>query len=136
MRALIFDQLPQSVMIDGERYPVAWGYRSMMLVELEIFGENPDRIKIRNALTLFYLGNTPPNEAEAIKHMLWFYECGNEAQAKPQGQLKRKLRRAYDFDVDAPLFYAAFYFFCSFLLTAENMNAMAMPATIKINQGR
>ena len=79
-----------------------------MLVEMEIFGDNPDRIKIRNALALFYLGDVPPDEADAIKHMLWFYECGNVAQEKPQGHSKRKQRRAYDFDVDAPLFYAAF----------------------------
>lgn len=108
MKPLItFNNLPEEVMIDGILYPINYGYRTMMAIEMEMFGGNNDEQKILTSLNLFYGKNIPENTKEAIKYMLWFHGCGEE---KKKGIAKgaSKGKRAYCFSQDAPLIYAAF----------------------------
>lgn len=110
IQSIVFDTLPEQIKIDGTIYPVNYGYRTMMAIEIEMFGENNDEQKILTSLNLFYDGNIPENINEAVKKMMWFYRCGKEEEKKKSGAPKRmaKTRRAYCFEQDAPLIYAAF----------------------------
>ncbi|MBQ8640436.1 MAG: hypothetical protein IJ468_14935 [Lachnospiraceae bacterium] len=105
------DELPKKVIIDGEPFAVNYGFRTCMLIEICMFGDLPDEEKIANALHLFYGERIPNNRDEAIKAMLWFYACGPEEDGQDSAKAtapKRAIRRAYCFDQDAPMIYAAF----------------------------
>lgn len=107
IQAITFDTLPESVKIDGIVYPVNYGYRAMMAVEIEMFSEKSDEQKLLNALNIFYFQNIPPNADRAIGNLLWFHRCGEEAK-KGTGSGRAKTARGYCFKQDAPLIYAAF----------------------------
>lgn len=102
---ITFGKLPETVKIDGIVYPVGFGYRTMMAVEIEMFGEQSDEQKLLNALNLFYLNNIPPNREAAVEQLLWFFRCGEPEKGGAGG---RKVKRGYCFERDAPLLYAAF----------------------------
>lgn len=106
IQSIIFDSIPNHVIIGGIDYPINFGYRAMMSIEIEMFGENNDEQKILNALNMFYLKNIPENTDEAIRYMLWFHRCG-EPEGKRTGS-GRRASRAYCFKQDAPYLYAAF----------------------------
>ena len=108
MKPLItFDNLPSLAVIDGEKYQINYGYRTMMAIEMEMFGKNNDEQKVLTALNLFYGENIPTNRGKAIEYMLWFHRCGEDKkQSKKGGASKGK--RGYCFSQDAPLIYAAF----------------------------
>lgn len=104
---ITFDNLPTTTKIDGIFYPINYGYRAMMAIEIQMFSKNNDEQKVLNALNLFYLENIPVNREKAIEYMLWFHRCGeNKGRSKKGGASKGK--RGYCFSQDAPLIYAAF----------------------------
>lgn len=103
---ITFDHLPESVEVCGMRYPIGYGYRTMMAIEIEMFGDNNDEQKMLNALNLFYLNNIPPDTSQAIDALMWFYRCGRERRSAPGSSARPK--RGYCFVQDAPLLYAAF----------------------------
>lgn len=107
IQSITFDTLPESVTIDGMVYPVNFGYRAMMAVEIEMFSERSDEQKLLNALNLFYLQNIPFDADKAISKMLWFHRCGEEKRTG-SGSGPHKSIRGYCFKQDAPLIYAAF----------------------------
>lgn len=107
IQTITFDTLPENVTVDGIVYPVNYGYRAMMAVEIEMFSEKNDEQKLLNALNLFYFQNIPPNADEAIKNLLWFHRCGEDVK-KGTGSGRAKTVRGYCFKQDAPLIYAAF----------------------------
>lgn len=108
MKPLItFDNLPVMANIDGETYPINYGYRTMMAIEMEMFGKNNDEQKVLTALNLFYGEYIPRNRGKAIDYMLWFHRCGEDKKkSKKSGASKGK--RGYCFAQDASLIYAAF----------------------------
>lgn len=111
MKELItFDTLPEKTRIDGVEYPIGYGYRTMMAIEMEMYSDHNDEQKLLNALNLFYLGNIPPNVTAAAEYMTWFFRAGKEAKKEESGDASglRKTRRGYCFEQDAPLLYAAF----------------------------
>lgn len=103
---LLYDTCPESVLIGGKEYPINYGYRAVMAVEIEMFSDNSDEQKLLNALNLFYFQNIPEDVDAAVDYMLWFHRCGERAETtrKRAGNA----RRGYDFQQDAPLIYAAF----------------------------
>lgn len=109
--SLLFGDLPKTVRISGVEYPVNWGFRAMMLVEIGMYDDRcEDDEKIQYALNIFYGGYVPDNLGEAITKMLWFHRCG-EAEMKegtPRGHTGQHQKRAYDFVADAPYIFAAF----------------------------
>ena len=70
---ITFDNLPTTVNISGEIYHINYGYRTMMAIEMQMFGKNNDEQKVLNALNLFYGENIPVNRGKAIEYMLWFH---------------------------------------------------------------
>lgn len=107
---IILRRLPESVTVGGVEYPVNWGYRAMILIELCMFdADRSDEQKILDALNNFYNKNIPPDPAEALEQLLWFYRGGRKAaERKNKGTSGRQAKRCYCFQQDAPYIYAAF----------------------------
>lgn len=106
--SVTFDRLPSTATIGGVVYDVAFGYRTMMVAEIEMFRQDiSDEQKMLNALNLFYVRNIPPDLDAAVDYMLWFHRGGEPAR-KGGGSKRRTTRRGYCFLKDAPLIYAAF----------------------------
>ena len=106
--SVTFDRLPSTATIGGVVYDVAFGYRTMMAAEIEMFRQDiSDEQKMLNALNLFYVRNIPPDLDAAVDYMLWFHRGGEPAR-KGGGSKRRTTRRGYCFLKDAPLIYAAF----------------------------
>lgn len=111
MTNILIDQLPESVVIEDEIYPVDWGYRAMILIEICMFDNRwNEEQRMLNALNIFYQGNIPSSLGEALKGLMWFYRCGKpiKKNEKKKGASKKQTRRCYCFDQDAPYIYAAF----------------------------
>lgn len=115
---ILFDELPRTVEIHGEEWPVDYGYRASILIEIAMFSDMDDEEKIIHALNIFYLENIPPDMGEAMEQMLWFYRCGKEPEQEDENKRKGKKKskpkpkhqhkRAYCFETDAERIYAAF----------------------------
>ena len=70
---ILIDELPTSVSVAGKRYPVNWGFRTFILIEICIFDQSiSDEDRISNALTLFYKDDIP--KEQAFEKMMWFYQ--------------------------------------------------------------
>lgn len=107
---ILIDNLPQTVTVSGQEYPINYGYRACMLIEINMFSDIEDEQKILNALNIFYFNNIPPNLDAAMEQLLWFYRCGvTEKKGKVTGnKLRPQGKRAYCFEMDAGRIYAAF----------------------------
>lgn len=113
MANILIDELPKTVEIDGENWPIDYGYRASILIEIVMFSDMEDEKKIFHALNIFYMENIPQNVESAMERMLWFYRCGNETrraekETKGTKKPKRQNKRAYCFEADAGRIYAAF----------------------------
>lgn len=110
MTNILMDDLPKTVTVNGIQCPVNWGYRAMMLIEIDIFRvDRSDEQKILDILNLFYCQGMPDNTEEALKQLLLFYAGGREQRR--EAEKKRgvsNVRRCYCFEQDAPYIYAAF----------------------------
>lgn len=100
---ILIDALP--CRIDG--VPINSNFRNMVLFEQALSDpEASPQEQLAIALTLLY--RQPVTDLQkAVDGLLWFYRCGAPAQ-KPGAGGGGKHERAYDFDTDAPLIYAAF----------------------------
>ncbi|SHI42579.1 bacteriophage Gp15 family protein [Parasporobacterium paucivorans] len=106
---ILIDALPESVMVKDAGYPVEYGFRAFILIEMCIFDRKlTEQEKTANALNIFFKGDIPHDIPEAIETLLWFYRCGNEAENSADKPTKKTVRRCYDFEQDAAFFYAAF----------------------------
>lgn len=106
---ILIDHLPKTVSVDGKEYEIDWGYRANILIEICMFSDRSDEQKLLDALNIFFYNNIPPNMDEAMKKLLWFFRCGKLPEKTAAGTHKRnKKLRAYCFDQDAPMIYAAF----------------------------
>lgn len=103
-------QLPEDVEIDGKKYGIRFGYRTMIAIEILMCSHVSDENKMEQSLNLFYGNDIPENINEAINKLLWFHSCGEESvQEKERGNKpKRQQKRAYDFQQDDEMIYAAF----------------------------
>lgn len=109
MISLLLDELPESVTVDGMAYQVNWGYRAMILIEIDIFRtDRSDEQKILDALNIFYCRNIPPNMNEALHQLLRFYAAGRDEKVNEKKTGAQTAKRCYCFDQDAPYIYAAF----------------------------
>lgn len=107
---MLVDRLPEVVCIGGAGYPVNWGYRAFLLIEICLFDSRlNDEQKILNCLNIFYLQRIPEDISAAIEYLQWFYRCGKqEKQQKGKERGGQKVARCYDFEQDASYIYAAF----------------------------
>ena len=113
------DTLPLTVEVGGRDIPIYADFRTGILFELLVQDhEVSEAEKALAALELYY----PENEVEFIaerldeasERLIWFYSCGNPGKkTRSTGRQKQRpktsfAKRIYDFNVDAPLIYAAF----------------------------
>lgn len=108
---LLLDDLPEHVEINGIDYPVNWGYRAMILIEICMFDtKRNEEQRVLDALNIFYSNNIPPEILEALDKLMWFYRCGKEEKKEEhkKGTPVKKTKRTYCFEQDAPYIYAAF----------------------------
>lgn len=109
---ILTDGLPQSVNVGGVKYPINTDFRTSVLFELLIGDKRvADHEKIKKVMHLYY-PQIPSNENEALKQILWFYNCGKERKKKDErNQTARGFRESkalYSFEKDAFMIYAAF----------------------------
>lgn len=123
---MLLDDLPESVEIQGIIYPVNWGYRAMILIEIAMFDtRREEEQKVLDALNIFYLNNIPPDIPAALDKLLWFYRCGKKEkkeETKKGAPGKKQTKRSYCFEQDAPYIYAAFLTQYSIDLNATKSN--------------
>ena len=106
---LLLDPLPTSVKIGGRDWPVNTSFWVWAVFELTM--QDPtltEAEKIEQILPLCF-PTIPPDMEGALEALLWFYRCGVEAPAQSRGKGGGGgLRKAYCFEQDAELIYAAF----------------------------
>ena len=84
-------------------------------MEICIFSDRSDEQKLLDCLNIFYCRNIPADVDQAVEKMLWFHRCGRspdkpEDKKQPSGaQRPKRTGRAYCFDKDAALIFAAFF---------------------------
>lgn len=117
---ILIDPLPTTVMIVGEDVPIAFDFRTGILFESMMQDGSLSRDeKSICTMQLWYPQGLPDDQErtilEATDQLIWFYHCGKLPghpqrgnQQEEKGNAKGLSRRVYDFDVDAPLIYAAF----------------------------
>lgn len=106
---ILIDHLPETVFVCGRKCPINWGYRACILIEICMFSDRSDEQKLLDALNIFYLDQIPADRQEAMDRLLWFFRCGKEPEKKNPGHGKKPRQvRAYCFEQDAPMIYAAF----------------------------
>ena len=111
---ILIDSLPETVNIRGVDYRINTGFRTSVLFELLIHDKTiPDQKKIYGMLRLYY-PVIPDDKDEAVKKILWFFNCGKEAKKKTDGRNKtakdfRTHKATYSFEKDSAMIFAAFY---------------------------
>lgn len=109
---ILVDPLPDVVIVGGMEYQINTGFRTSVLFELLVRDKKiPDSAKIIGMLQLYY-PQEPADKDEAIKKILWFYNCGKQEEKKEERNKTakdfRQDKALYSFEQDAPLIYAAF----------------------------
>lgn len=106
---LLIDPLPKEVYINGHAWAINYEFYIGILFELLMQNEAlSDEEKVRQALTL-YFPVIPSDPKKAMDAMLWFYRCGKDDHARESAGKGSPGPKAYCFDQDAELIYAAFY---------------------------
>lgn len=110
---IIIDLLPHAVEIDGEDHEINADFRTGILLE-QLFADRElaRRDKLAGAVALYY-PHPPQNLREALRQIIWFHGAGKEkfsvhenAPEKPKPP--KPVKRILDYEIDAPLIYAAF----------------------------
>jgi hypothetical protein len=106
---ILIDELPKSLVINGKKYEVNWGFRTFILIEICIFDTKlSDDERVINALGLFYGNNMPDDLNQAFEKMMWFYRGGKDQKKEERKGGASSARRCYCFEQDAPFIYSAF----------------------------
>lgn len=107
---ILLDDLPHEVVIDNAVYSVNYGYRAHILIEINMFSDRDDEQKLLDSLNIFYFNNIPQDKDAAMETLLRFHRCGKPLKRSENGEpeTKRRQVRAYCFEQDAALIYAAF----------------------------
>lgn len=111
---ILTSSLPETVDISGTDWPINTGFYTG--VEFELLMQDHalnDEERLSRALSLYY-PTLPPDLAAALDRLLWFYSCGRYKEQKAPteetpAKLKKRKKKAYDFDQDADLIFAAFW---------------------------
>lgn len=106
---LLIDPLPKEVHINGHAWAINYEFYIGILFELLMQNEAlSDEEKVRQALTL-YFPVIPSDPKKAMDAMLWFYRCGKQNRGQGASGQGGSTAKAYCFEQDAELIFAAFY---------------------------
>lgn len=105
MNILLLDGLPE----DYEGIPISADFRNMIQVDLIL--NDPDINDVeKTAAALYQLYPDIPRDIhKAVEGLAWFYTRGNAIGRGKDKGAKKSPRKAFDFEQDANLIYAAFY---------------------------
>lgn len=105
MNILLLDGLPE----DYEGIPISADFRNMIQVDLIL--NDPDINDVeKTAAALYQLYPDIPRDIhKAVEGLAWFYTRGNAIGKGKDKGAKKSPRKAFDFEQDANLIYAAFY---------------------------
>lgn len=128
MANLLYDELPQCVVVDGTDYPIHTDFRNWIRFELLMLDSGMDEAKKAAALlALCYVKALPPTLEQAAQAMTEFY-MGGAAQLRRRPQTGGQdgqgaaARPIYSFEHDAPYIYAAFLSQYGIDLTEANLH--------------
>lgn len=111
---ILIDPLPETIEVNGRGFLINTDFRAGMLFEMLSNDSTMTDEEIALQTLDIFLPNSIPDDLEATyKEILWFYRCGYEP---PQRRRRRNAapektgieQRIFDYDIDAPLIYAAF----------------------------
>ncbi len=106
--SVILGPLPKTVRVGGRDVAIETDFKAGIRFELMTLDETitPDLI-----LTNYYGAVWPEPYDEALKAILWFYQCGadEKIQEKKGAKALKNFRRSYDFEVDAEVIYSSFW---------------------------
>jgi hypothetical protein len=105
MNILLLDGLPE----DYEGIPVSADFRNMIQVDLILHDPDTNEVE-KTAAALYQLyPEIPPDIHKAVEGLAWFYTRGGTPGEGKDKRAKKAPRKAFDFEQDANLIYAAFY---------------------------
>lgn len=116
MSILLLDGLPE----EYEGIPISADYRNMIQVDLILHDPAINETeKIVAALYQLY-PDLPGDIHKAVEGLVWFYTRGNAVGDGKDSGTKKAAKKAFDFEQDANLIYAAFYAIYGISLTTVN----------------
>lgn len=109
---ILIDELPQTVIIDDEEYPISTNFRTFILYEMLLSDRSlTDRDKMEEMINLFFPEDRPERITKAvIEAIIDFYRCGKQ-ETRKQKAVKRTIKnkkKVYDFEFDDAFIYSAF----------------------------
>lgn len=105
MNILLMDGLPE----EYEGIPISADFRNMIQVDL-ILGDPDTNDVEKTAAALYQLYPEIPSDIhKAMAGLAWFYTRGKDPSRDKDKGAKKAPRKAFDFEQDANLIYAAFY---------------------------
>ena len=105
MSILLLDGLPE----EYEGIPISADYRNMIQVDLIL--HDPDISEVEKTIAALYqlYPETPKDIRKAVEGLVWFYSRGAATGDGKDKSTHRATPKAFDFEQDANLIYAAFY---------------------------
>lgn len=105
MSLLLLDGLPE----EYEGIPISADFRNMIQVDLIL--HDPDMSEVEKTTAALYqlYPEIPGDIRKAVEGLVWFYARGNAAGDGKDKTVKKTPKKAFDFEQDANLIYAAFY---------------------------
>lgn len=105
MNILLMNGLPE----EYEGIPISADFRNMIQVDLILHDtESNETEKTIAALRQLY-PEIPKDAHKAVEGLVWFFTRGNAPSGGKDTPTKKTPKKAFSFEQDAPLIYAAFY---------------------------
>lgn len=116
---ILCDELPDYVVLFGEKYPVHTDFRRWMKVSCILEEENLKKPEVvAKILKLCYKEKLPPNHISALLGIMSFLNRGTDLSVSH----KTESEKLYSFCDDASIIYSSFYIRYGIDLTKEEMH--------------
>lgn len=105
MSILLLDGLPE----DYDGIPISADFRNMIQVDMIL--HDPDTSEVEKTVAALYqiYPEIPKDIRKAVEGLTWFYTRGIAPSESKDKGAKKTAKKAFDFEQDANLIYAAFY---------------------------
>lgn len=105
MNILLMDGLPE----EYEGIPISADFRNMIQVDAILHDSDTNEVE-KTAAALYQLyPEIPKDIPAAIEGLVWFYTRGNDKDTGENKAANKAAKKAFSFEQDANLIYAAFY---------------------------